>query len=339
MNITQVLFEVHYAILGQVLGILGYVVLLIVAAALLFVVIGYGRLWLQAYSSGAGISLINLIGMTFRQVDMNRMVKAKVMIAQAGLDIGPAGLGTGAFEAQFLAGGSIENVVQAIIVANRAGIQLDFDQAAATDLAGRDILDAVRTSVSPRVFDCPTSKNQNGRQAISAISKDGVELLVHARVTVRTNLERLIGGASEETVIARVGQGIISTVGSAANHMDILCNPAQISKDLLCTGLDANTAFQIVSIDIARIDIGENVGARLQADQAEADMRTSQALAEVRRADAIAFQQEMTARVAENRAHLIAAQAAIPKAIGNYFRTQSKLRLAKFTPSVLFPAS
>jgi uncharacterized protein YqfA (UPF0365 family) len=250
------------------------------------------------------------------------------MVAQAGLDVGPRGISTGAFEAQYLAGGHVENVVQAIIVANRAGIRMDFDRAAAIDLAGRDVLDAVRTSVAPRVVDCPKME-QGGRQALSAIARDGVELLVHARVTVRTNLDQLIGGASEETVIARVGQGIISTVGSAPTHMDILCNPAQISVDLLGKALDANTAFEIVSIDIARIDIGQNVGARLQTDQAEADMLTSQALSEARRADAVAYQQEMTAQVAEMKAKLIEAEAAIPKALGNALRLGNVLHINK----------
>ena len=196
------------------------------------------------------------------------------------------------------------SVLRAIIAAHRAGIDLDFDRAAAIDLAGRDVLDAVRTSVSPKVIDCPDPR-RSGKTTLSAVAKNGVELRIRARVTVRTNLDQLIGGATEETIIARVGQGIITAIGSARMHMDVLEMPDRISKGVLDRGLDANTAFEIVSIDIADIDVGENIGARLQTDQADADMRMAQARAEVRRAEAIACQQEMKAKVTENRAMLL----------------------------------
>ena len=210
-------------------------------------------------------------------------------------------------------------VLRAIIAAHRAGIDLDFDRAAAIDLAGRDVLDAVRTSVSPKVIDCPEPQ-LGGKTTLSAVAKNGVELRIHVRVTVRTNLLQLIGGATEETIIARVGQGIITAIGSAPTHMEVMAMPDRISKGVLERGLDANTAFEIVSIDIADIDVGENIGARLQTDQAEADMRMAQARAEVRRAEAIAWQQEMKAKVAESRAMLVLAEAEIPAAMAMAFR-------------------
>jgi uncharacterized protein YqfA (UPF0365 family) len=222
-------------------------------------------------------------------------------------------------EAHYLAGGNVMNVIHAIIAAHRAGIDLDFDRAAAIDLAGRDVLDAVRTSVHPKVIDCPDPR-RSGKTTLSAIAKNGVELRIRARVTVRTNLEQLIGGATEETVIARVGEGIITSIGSANTHLVVLENPDRISKAVLARGLDSHTAFEIVSIDIADIDVGENIGARLQADQAEADTRVARALAERRRAEAIAAEQEMTAKVSENRARLVLAEAEVPMAMADAFR-------------------
>jgi uncharacterized protein YqfA (UPF0365 family) len=210
-------------------------------------------------------------------------------------------------------------VINALIVAQRADIDLDFDRAAAIDLAGRDVLDAVRTSVSPKVIDCPDPE-KSAKTTLSAVAKNGVELKIRARVTVRTNLSQLIGGATEETIIARVGEGMITSIGSANDHLEVMENPDRISKAVLKRGLDAHTAFEIVSIDIADIDVGENIGARLQADQAEADTRKAQALAEQRRADAIAREQEMKARVAENRAGVILAQAEVPMAMAEAFR-------------------
>ena len=211
------------------------------------------------------------------------------------------------------------HVLRAIIAAHRAGIDLDFDRAAAVDLAGRDVLGAVRTSVSPKVIDCPDPQ-LSGKTTLSAVAKNGVELRVRARVTVRTNLDQLIGGATEETIIARVGQAIVTAIGSAPTHMEVLKMPDRISKGVLERGLDANTAFEIVSIDIAAVDVGENIGARLQTDQAAADMRMALARAEVRRAEAIAWAQEMKAKVTERRAMLVLAEAQIPAAIAMAFR-------------------
>ena len=280
----------------------------------------YGNIWVQAYMSSADVTLLSLIGMGFRQVNPRIIVAAKIMAAQAGLDIGRRhGISTARLEAHYLAGGNVMNVINAIIAAHRAGIDLDFDRAAAIDLAGRDVLDAVRTSVSPRVIDCPDPR-RSGKAFLSAIAKDGVELKIRARVTVRTNLEQLIGGATEETVIARVGEGIITSIGSSNKHLEVLENPDRISKAVLNRGLDAHTAFEIVSIDIADIDVGDQIGARLQADQAEADTRVARAMAEQRRAEAVAFEQEMKAKVAENRAALVLAEAEVPQAMAEAFR-------------------
>ena len=292
----------------------------IFALIILIVMTSYGKLWFQSYMSGADISLASLIGMTFRQVTPRIIVTAKVMATQAGLDIDRTdGISTPRLEAHFLAGGNVMGVINAIIAAHRAGIDLDFDRAAAIDLAGRDVLDAVRTSVHPKVIDCPDPE-RSGKTTLSAISKNGVELRIRARVTVRTNLEQLIGGATEETIIARVGESIISSIGSSVNHLEVLENPDRISRAVLDRGLDAHTAFEIVSIDIADIDVGENIGARLQADQAEADTRVARAQAEQRRAEAVAFEQEMKAKVAENQASLVLAEAQVPQAMADAFR-------------------
>jgi uncharacterized protein YqfA (UPF0365 family) len=296
--------------------------ILAVMFALLFVgaLINYGALWFQAYMSSADVSLLSLIGMSFRQVKPGTIVTAKIMGRQAGLSIDRRhGMSTARLEAHYLAGGDVMHVIRAIIAAHRAGIDLDFDRAAAVDLAGRDVLDAVQTSVSPKVIDCPAPQ-RGGRNTLSAVAKNGVELRIRVRVTVRTNLLQLIGGATEETIIARVGQGIVSAIGSSESHMEVLAMPDRISKGVLARGLDANTAFEIVSIDIADIDVGENIGARLQTDQADTDMRVAQARAEVRRAEALAWHQEMTARVTERRAMLVLAEAGIPKAIASAFR-------------------
>jgi uncharacterized protein YqfA (UPF0365 family) len=307
-------------------GVLAMVLLGMAALAAIFVFVmsiafaTYGKLWFQAYMSGADVSMLSLIGMGFRQVNSRLIVQAKIMVAQAGMDINRrSGISTNRLEAQYLAGGNVMNVVHAIIAAHRAGIPLDFDQAAAIDLAGRDVLDAVRTSVYPKVIDCPDPR-RSGVTTLSGIAKNGVELRVRARVTVRTNIQRLIGGATEDTVIARVGQGIVSAIGSANAHHEVLENPDRISRTVLERGLDAETAFQIVSIDIADIDVGENIGARLQADQAEADTRVARAKAEQRRAEAIAVEQENKAKVAENRALLVTAEATVPMAMADAFR-------------------
>ncbi|MEX0979293.1 MAG: flotillin-like protein FloA, partial [Pirellulales bacterium] len=282
-------------------------------------VLAYGRLWFQAYMSNARVGFFSLIGMSLRQVNSGVILKAKIMALQAGVGNDPhTGITTRRLEAHYLAGGNVPNVINAIIAAHRADIDLDFDRAAAIDLAGRDVLDAVRTSVYPKVIDCP-DPTKSKKSHLSAVAKNGVELRIRARVTVRTNLAQLIGGATEETIIARVGEGIITSIGSSTSHLEVMENPHRISKAVLDRGLDAHTAFEIVSIDIADIDIGENIGARLQADQAEADTRVARAKAEVRRANAVATEQEMKARVAENRARVILAEAEVPKAMADAF--------------------
>lgn len=302
------------------------------AFALFAAFIAYGKLWFQAYASSADVGLLSLVGMGFRQVKPGVIVNSKIMASQAGLDINrKTGISTQRLEAHYLAGGDVNRVINAIIAAQRAGIDLDFDRAAAIDLAGRDVMDAVRTSVNPKVIDCPDPK-RSGKLFLSAIAKNGVELKIRTRVTVRTNLEQLIGGATEETIIARVGESIISSIGSSENHQDVLENPDRISKAVLAKGLDAHTAFEIVSIDIADIDVGENIGARLQADQAEADTRVAQANAERRRAEAVAREQEMKAGVAANRARLVLAEAEVPRAMADAFRT-GRLQTMPHNPS------
>jgi uncharacterized protein YqfA (UPF0365 family) len=242
------------------------------------------------------------------------------MAMQAGIGAErETGITTRRIEALYLAGGNVPNVIQALIAAHRAGIDLDFDRGAAIDLAGRDVLDAVQTSVNPKVIDCPDPR-RSGKNTLSAIARNGVELKVRARVTVRTNIEQLIGGATEETIIARVGEGIITAIGSSESHLQVMENPDRISKAVLERGLDAQTAFEIVSIDIADIDVGQNIGARLQADQAEADTRVARAKAEERRALATAREQEMKAQVARNRAQVTLAEAEVPLAMAAAFR-------------------
>ncbi|MEX2174462.1 MAG: flotillin-like protein FloA [Pirellulaceae bacterium] len=303
-----------------------WIVLFGVAAIFgLFLLIGaiafaaYGKTWFQAYMSSADVSMPALIGMGFRQVNSRLIVQAKIMAAQAGLDTNrKTGISTQRLEAHYLAGGNVTNVILAIIAAQRAMIPLDFDRAAAIDLAGRDVLDAVRTSVSPKIIDCPDPRS--GKGMLSAVAKNGIEMLIKARVTVRTNLTQLIGGATEETIVARVGQGIVTSIGSAESHKDVLENPNKISRNLLDRGLDSQTAFEIVSIDIAQVQVGQNIGARLQADAAEADTRVARAQAERKRSEAIAMEQEMKAKVAENRARLVEAEAQVPLAMADAFR-------------------
>ncbi len=302
---------------------------LVVLFIFALVFFSYGKLWLQAMVSNARVSIFSLIGMSLRQVHARTIVDAKIMAMQAGVGTDPhTGITTRRLEAHYLAGGNVPRVINALIAAHRADIDLDFDRAAAIDLAGRDVLDAVRTSVYPKVIDCPDPE-KSGRTTLSAVAKNGVEMLVRARVTVRTNLAQLIGGATEETIIARVGEGIITSIGSAKDHLEVMENPDRISKAVLERGLDAHTAFEIVSIDIADIDVGENIGARLQADQAEADTRKAQALAETRRADAIAREQEMKANVALNRAEVLLAEAEVPQAMAEAFRSGNLERLSQ----------
>ncbi len=302
-------------VLFVVIGFFGLFLLVAVAVAAT-----YGKTWFQAYMSGADVQILSLVGMGFRQVNSRIIVQAKIMAVQAGLSIDRrGGISTTRLEAHYLAGGDVMRVIHAIIAAHRANIDLDFDRACAIDLAGRDVMDAVRTSVYPKVIDCP-DPHRSGKTVLSAIAKDGVELRIRARVTVRTNLEQLIGGATEETIIARVGESIISSIGSAPSHKTCLENPDRISRAVLERGLDAQTAFAIVSIDIADVDVGENIGARLQADQADADTRVARAKAERRRAEAIAAEQEMKAAVVENQALVITAEAEVPLAMAEAFR-------------------
>ncbi len=305
---------------GMIWIVLGGLALAVFAIIGVLVVLMYGGIWFQAYMSSANISISSLVGMSFRRVNARVIVQAKIMSMQAGIgQERQTGVTTQNLEAHYLAGGNVPNVVRAIIAAHRADIDLDFRRAAAIDLAGRDVLDAVQTSVYPKVIDCPDPKRSH-KSTLSAIARNGVELRVRARVTVRTNLEQLIGGATEETIIARVGEGIITSIGSAQSHLDVMENPDKISSAVLERGLDAQTAFEIVSIDIADIDVGQNIGARLQADQAEADTRVARAKAEERRALAAAREQEMTASVAKNRAMVILAEAEVPKAMAAAFR-------------------
>ena len=305
---------------GQILlwALIGFVVL--IALVSLLIVAQYGKLWFQAYMSEAEVKLMAMVAMGFMRINQRIIVDAKIRAKQAGLDISDTGISTPRLQAHYLAGGNVMSVLHALIAAERADIDLDFDRATAIDLAGRDVREAVQTSVRPKVIDCPDPE-RSGKVTLSAIAKDGVELRVRARVTVRTNLEQLIGGAVEATIIARVGESIISSIGSAVTHLSVLENPDQITKAVLARGLDAQTAFEIVSIDIADIDVGENIGARLQADQAEADTRVAQAKAELRRAEAVALEQEMVARVVDNRAQVIEAEAEVPLAMAEAFRS------------------
>ncbi len=311
--------------------IIGGVVLALFAIVGVLIVLMYGGIWFQAYMSNANISIASLVGMSFRRVNARVIVQGKIMSMQSGIGSErESGVTTANLEAHYLAGGNVPSVVRAIIAAHRADIDLDFRRAAAIDLAGRDVLDAVQTSVYPKVIDCPDPKRSH-KSTLSAIARNGVELKVRARVTVRTNLEQLIGGATEETIIARVGEGIITSIGSAPAHLDVMENPNNISTAVLERGLDAQTAFEIVSIDIADIDVGQNIGARLQADQAEADTRVARAKAEERRALAAAREQEMKAAVAKNRARVVLAEAEVPKAMAAAFR-EGNLQGAGGTP-------
>jgi uncharacterized protein YqfA (UPF0365 family) len=263
-------------------------------------------LWIQALASGVRLSFLNLFGMRFRKVNPTRIVNPLITARKAGIV-----LSSDALESHFMAGGNVERVVQALIAADKAGIDLPFDRAAAIDLAGRDVLEAVQTSVNPKVISTPR---------VAAMAKDGIQLIAIARVTVRANILRLVGGAGEETILARVGEGIVSTIGSASSHKAVLENPDAISKTVLSKGLDAGTAFEILSIDIADVDVGKNIGAELQTDQAEADKRIAQARAEERRAMAVAHEQENRARVEEMRARVVEAEAQVPLAMAEAFR-------------------
>ncbi len=293
--------------------VMGAVVLfLLVFAILLF---KYLNLWVQCLLTKAGIGLLDMLGMSLRKVKPQVIVRAKIIAVQAKLPP----IDKRDLEAHYLAGGNVMSVISALVAANRANVALDYKMATGIDLAGRDVLDAVKTCVMPKVIDCPDPAK--GKTEVAAVAKDGIQVLAKARVTVRTNIARLVGGATEETIIARVGEGIVSSIGSSTTHKDVLENPDGISKGVLDKGLDSGTAFEIVSIDIADVDIGHNIGARLQADQAEADKRVAQALAEKRRAMAVAAEQEQKATVMENRAKVVLAEAEVPLAMAEALRS------------------
>ncbi len=264
-------------------------------------------LYITALFSGVKLKLFrDLVGMRLRKVPPRVIVDSLITAHKAGIPVEPSKL-----EAHYLAGGEVRNVVNALISADKANIDLDFERATAIDLAGRDVFEAVQVSVNPKVIETPP---------VSAVARDGIQVRAVARVTVRANIERLVGGAGEETIIARVGEGIVSTIGSSNTHLEVLENPDSISKVVLSKGLDSGTAFEILSIDIADVDVGENIGAKLQTDQAEADLKVAQAKAEERRAAAVAHEQEMSAAVQEQRANLVKAESEIPKAIADAFR-------------------
>ncbi len=293
-------------------------IVLAIIAFILVVMLGrYISLWFQALVSGTPISLFNIIGMSLRKIPPRIIVNAHINAYKAGLKQ----FNVADLETHYLAGGRVLDVVAALIAAEKANIPLDWKRATAIDLAGRDILDAVRTSVNPKVIDCP---DRSRGDYITGVAKDGVQLKCRARVTVRTNIAQLVGGATEETIIARVGEGIIGAIGAAENHLLVLENPQLISKRVLDKGLDAQTAFEILSIDIADIAIGENIGAKLRADKAESDKRIAQAKAEERRAMAVAAEQENSAKVKEMEAKYIEAQAAVPQAMAEALK-QGKL--------------
>ncbi len=301
-----------------VLGIGGGIALLVV----MLLVFQFLGMWVQAYFSRAGVTIGDLIGMRMRKVHLATIVQSKIQLVKAGIH----DISTNDLESHYLAGGRVQAVCGAMIRSNRANIALDWRKACAIDLAGRDILDAVNTSVNPKVIDCPSVEPGSGAMdRLDAVAKDGVRLLAKARVTVRTNIVQLIGGASEETVIARVGQAIVSAIGSANTYKDVLENPDQIAQRALASGLDAGTAFEILSVDIADVSVAgvsqeANVGAKLQAEQAEADKRRFQAEAEKRAAMARAQEAEMRARVEENRAKVVEAEAQVPLAMAEAFR-------------------
>jgi uncharacterized protein YqfA (UPF0365 family) len=287
----------------------------LVALIFLIVLFKYIGLYVQAVLAHAEVGIFEMLAMSLRKVPPAHIVRAKIMAVQAGLP-----LKTKDVEAHYLAGGNVLNVVKAIIAAHRAGLNLDFKQATGIDLAGRNVLDAVNTSVNPKVIDCPDPAKSR-EPWIAAVAKDGIQLLAKARVTVRTNLAQLVGGATEETIIARVGEGIVASIGIADTYKDVLEKPDRISKTVLARGLDAGTAFEILSIDISDINVGENVGAKLQAEQAEANKRMAQAQAEVRRAMAVAQEQEMQVKVMDNKAKVVEAEAQVPLAMADAFRS------------------
>ena len=290
----------------------------VLGLVLLIVLFNFFGIWLRAKVADAPVSFASLIGMRLRRVPLGLIVDSRITAVKAGIP-----LNTDELEAHYLAGGSVDSVVLALIAADKAGIKLDFNRACAIDLAikgtSKTVLEAVRTSINPKVIDCPAP--DSGRSTIDAVARDGIWVKVKARVTVRSNLDRFVGGATEETIIARVGEGIVTSIGSALSYKDVLENPDRISKTVLQKGLDSGTAFEILSVDIADIDVGENVGAKLQGEQAEADKVVAQAKAEVRRAAAVALEGEMRAKTQEMRAKVVEAEAQVPQAMAEAFRS------------------
>ncbi len=299
-------------------GLLG----LVTVVGLVFFVIlaNFFGVWLRAKLAGAPVGFSRLIGMRLRRVPVGLIVDSRITALKAGLD-----LDSDSLEAHYLSGGNVSHVVLALIAADKAGITLDYNRACAIDLAikgtSKTVLEAVRTSINPKVIDCPNPQQTGGRVTIDAVASDGIGVKVRARVTVRSNLDRFGGGATEETIIARVGEGIVTSIGSALSYKDVLENPDRISKTVLQKGLDSGTSFEILSVDIADVDIGENIGAKLQAEQAEADKVVAQAKAEMRRAAAVASEQEMKARTQEMRAKVVEAEAQVPQAMAEAFRS------------------
>ncbi|MBV9658907.1 MAG: flotillin-like protein FloA [Verrucomicrobia bacterium] len=289
----------------------------LVLLIVLIVIFNFIGIWIRARVANAPVGIINMIAMRLRRVPVDLIVDNRITAVKAGIN-----LESDQLEAHYLAGGNVNQTVLAMIAADKAGISLDFNRACAIDLAtkgtGKTVLEAVRTSINPKVIDCPNPAS--GKNTVDAVAKDGIGVRARARVTVRSNLDRFVGGATEETIIARVGQGIVTSIGLADSYKDVLANPSSISKHVLDSGLDSATAFEILSIDIAEVDVGENVGAKLQAEQAEADKRVAQARAEVRRAAAVAVEQEMVARVAEMRAKVVEAESLVPQAMAEAFR-------------------
>lgn len=296
----------------------GFAVLAVIALVFVVILLNFFGVWIRAVFSKAPVGITNLIGMRLRRVPIAMIVDSRITAVKAGINIDSDQL-----EAHYLASGNVFHVVAALIAAKKAGISLDFDRACAIDLAvkgtNKSVIEAVQTSVNPKVIDCPAAAS--GKQTIDGVAKDGIMVKAKARVTVRTNLDRFVGGATEETIIARVGEGIVTSIGSSDTYKIVLENPDLISKTVLHKGLDSGTAFEILSIDIADVDIGENIGAKLQTEQAEADKRVAQAKAEVRRAAAVALEQEMVARVQEMRAKLVEAEALVPQAMAEAFRS------------------
>lgn len=327
MKNTPLFAQTLLAEVGLGTLILWGVVILVVLVAF-FLLSNFFFIWLRALSSGAKVTIVELIGLSLRKVPVSMIVDSRITAVKSGLVVVDPitqierPLAIDDLSTHYLAGGNVEMVIRALIAARKAGIHLEYDRACAIDLAtkgtGKNVVEAVTTSINPKVIDCPAPVS--GKVTIDAVAKDGIVVKVKARVTVRSNLDRFVGGATEETIIARVGEGIVTTIGSSASYKDVLENPDRISKTVLDKALDSNTAFEILSIDIADVDVGENVGAKLQAEQAEANKLIAQAQAEVRRALAVALEQEMLARTQEMRSRVVEAEAQIPMAMSEAFR-------------------